>query len=66
MLVFKQLFALFKVRCSIGTTCKDMELNQGNLTKGEGRFITVDLLIKTVCFVTKIDDIFNMKTADIS
>ena len=39
-----------------------VEPNQGIPTEG-GRLSTVDLLIKTACFVTKVSNIFSIKSS---
>ncbi len=41
-------------------SCQKSRVNPGN-TNLRGKLSTVDLLIKVACFVTKVNDIFNIK-----
>ncbi len=45
---------------------KDIECNQGILTKREGRLSTVDLLIKVACFVKEVKIFSIQKGADLN
>jgi hypothetical protein len=47
-------------------TGRNTGLSLGILTEGEGRLSTVYLLFKVACFVTKVNNIFNIKAADLN
>ncbi len=48
----------------LGNICINLNTNQGTLAE-RGRPITVDLLIEVACFVTKVNNIFSLKAADV-